>query len=52
MLLTLDLWADIHPSLITLPVNWEYKIPYGILYPKNPTPELKEFIAILQQNIK
>lgn len=52
LLLTLDLWADIHPSLITLPVNWEYKIPYGILYPKNPTPELKEFIAILQQNIK
>lgn len=33
-LLTLDAWSDIHPFLTTLPVQWDYQIPYGILYPK------------------
>lgn len=29
LLLTLDAWAEIHPSLITLPVEWDYTVPYG-----------------------
>jgi DNA-binding transcriptional LysR family regulator len=32
ILLTLDGWKDVHPSLVTIPVDWEYTIPYGILY--------------------
>ena len=35
VLLTLECWKDVHPSLVTLPVNWEYTLPYGILYPLN-----------------
>lgn len=34
LLLTLDAWADIHPSLVTIPVKWEHQITYGILYPE------------------
>lgn len=33
VLLTLDCWADVHPSLVTIPVKWNYTLPYGILYP-------------------
>ena len=29
---TLDIWTDIHPSLVTLPMEWEYKVSYGIVY--------------------
>lgn len=29
LLLTLSAWADIHPSLITIPVNWNFQVPYG-----------------------
>ncbi len=35
VLLTLDCWADVHPSLVTIPVKWDYTLPYGILYPLN-----------------
>ena len=49
---TLDIWSDIHPSLITLPVNWEYEIPYGIVYSKSPSPSVAEFIELIQKSLK
>ena len=51
LLLTLDAWADIHPSLITLPVQWAYRVPYGILYAKHPSKEVKAFLEIHQENL-
>ena len=34
LLLTLACWERVHPSLITIPVNWNYKVSYGLLYAK------------------
>ena len=48
LLLTLDAWAGIHPSLITLPVQWDYTVPYGILYAKEPSQEVLQFLQILK----
>ncbi|WP_405757493.1 LysR family transcriptional regulator [Anaerovibrio slackiae] len=48
---TLDIWADIHPSLITLPMEWEYKISYGIVYAKNPSKSVKDFIKIVKDRL-
>lgn len=45
---TLDIWADIHPSLVTLPMEWDYEIPYGIVYAKKPSGTVKEYIGIIQ----
>lgn len=50
-LLTLDAWSDIHPSLVTLPVEWDYQLPYGILFPKHPSQEIKRFIKIIKEEI-
>lgn len=50
-LLTLDAWSDVHPFLTTLPVEWDYQMPYGILYSKNPSKEVEEFIAIIKKEI-
>lgn len=47
LLLTLDAWADVHPSLVTLPVDWDYTVPYGILYAKEPTDAVTRFLQIL-----
>ena len=52
LLLTLDAWADIHPSLVTLPVNWAYKVPYGILYAKRPSEDVKRFMKIIKEHYK
>lgn len=49
LLLTLDAWADIHPSLITLPVEWDYTVPYGLLYSPNLSDEAYAFLNIIQQ---
>lgn len=51
LLLTLDAWANIHPSLITLPVKWGYTVPYGILYSKKPSDDVKQFIEIIKEHI-
>ena len=37
VLLTIECWQEVHPGLISIPVNWEYSIPYGILYSLNCT---------------
>lgn len=41
---TLDIWKDIHPSLITLPMEWEYEMPYGVIYAKKPSTAVRSFI--------
>ena len=50
LLLTLDAWADIHPSLVTIPVTWEHQITYGILYSKTPSDEIAQFIEIIRKH--
>ena len=49
---TLDIWADIHPSLITLPMEWEYEMPYGIVYAKKPSKSVKAFIDIVEERLR
>ena len=48
---TLDIWAGFHPSLVTIPVKWDYKMPYGILYAKNPSMPVKAFIDAISKSI-
>ena len=50
LLLTLDAWADVHPSLVTLPVAWDGQIPYGILYAKTPSEAVSRFVSILRSH--
>lgn len=48
---TLDIWSSLHPSLVTIPVNWSYEMPYGILYDKNPFDSVKTFIDIIEKSL-
>ena len=48
LLLTLDAWKDVHPALCTIPVQPEYVIPCGILYPLHPAPQVKRFVEALR----
>ena len=48
---TLDIWKDVHPSLVTIPVEWEYAMPYGIVYAKNPSHAVQNFIQMIQDYI-
>lgn len=48
VLLTLNAWDSIHPSLLTIPSDMNFASPYGLLYPLNPSPAVLEFIEILK----
>ena len=45
-LMTLDCWAEVHPSLVTLPVDWDFTIPYGLLYQLDPIPDVARFVEL------
>lgn len=45
ILLGFERWANIHPLLRMVPVEWEYTIPFGILHSENPSPVVGEFLA-------
>jgi DNA-binding transcriptional LysR family regulator len=49
VLLTLEGWKDVHPSLVTIPVDWEYRIPYGLLYPLAPSTTVLPFVRAIQE---
>lgn len=44
VLLTIECWQDVHPGLVTIPVEWDYSIPYGILYSLNPPQDVLKLI--------
>ena len=48
LLLTLDAWAGIHPALATVPVDWDFTVPYGLLYALDPSAQAAEFLERLQ----
>jgi len=47
---TPDTWAGLHPSLVTLPVEWGYSQPYGIVYAKNPSSAFANFVNIIKSS--
>lgn len=49
IMLTLDCWKDVHPGLVTIPMDWDYPIPYGLLYSLQPTDDIKLFLKIIQK---
>ena len=45
ILLAIPGWANVHPLMKVIPVNWDYNIPYGLLHSPEPSPIVKEFLA-------
>lgn len=48
LLMTLDCWKEVHPALVTLPVDWDFTIPYGILYTLDPDQDTLDFIDLVK----
>lgn len=44
VLLTIECWQDVHPGLVTIPVDWDYSIPYGLLYSANAPEDVLRFV--------
>ena len=44
VLLAIPGWANVHPLLKVIPVEWNHCIPYGILHSPTPTPIVLQFL--------
>lgn len=52
LMVTIECWKDVHPALVTLPVDWDHPIPYGILYAKEPDADVTHFIKTVKKHMK
>lgn len=44
VLLTIECWQDVHPGLVSIPVDWDYSIPYGLLYSLDVSEDILKFV--------
>lgn len=51
ILLAISGWANVHPLLKVIPVDWNYSIPYGLLHSPKPSPTVKEFLRAAKKVI-
>lgn len=48
VLLTISCWQEVHPGLISIPVNWDYSIPYGLLYSFHAPENVLRFVKAVE----
>ena len=46
---TLDAWNGVHPGFVTIPMAWGYRVPYGMLYAKEPSDATRDFISLVKK---
>lgn len=52
VMVTVECWKEVHPGLVTLPVDWDFAIPYGILYPLEPTEDIRQFLSAAESFVR
>lgn len=48
VLLTIECWQEVHLGLVSIPVNWDYSIPYGLLYSNHPPEDVLQFVETVK----
>lgn len=49
VLLTIECWQDVHPGLVSIPVNWPYTIPYGLMYANDAPEDVLRFVETVRR---
>lgn len=49
LLVSASCWSGVHPLLATIPLECGYTIPYGLIYAKDPSKEVLQFVAAVGQ---
>lgn len=44
-----DTWAEVHPSIVTIPVEWDYEMPFGVVYAQKPSRAFSGFMKIIDE---
>lgn len=51
VLLTIECWQEVHPGLVSIPINWDYTIPYGLLYSLHAPEDVLRFVKAVKDTI-
>ena len=51
VLMVVENWKDVHPLLKFIPVDWNYTIPFGILYSLDPSALVVRFLKALKKTL-
>lgn len=49
LMIVIPEWKNIHPMLKIVPVQWNYTIPFGIMYSKHPTSDVQYFLNKIKE---
>ena len=50
ILITQPVYTDIHNNLVSIPLETNYTLPYGLMYANEPTVATKKFVQYLKEN--
>lgn len=48
LLMTIENWDNVHPLLKTIPVAWDYTLPFGLMFSPFPSPQVQAFLNAVQ----
>ena len=51
ILLAIPGWANVHPLLKVIPIEWEHSIPFGLLHSPQPSETVKKFLEAAQMAV-
>lgn len=51
LLETPSIWGNVHPSLVSIPVEWGYKLKFGIIYSKKQSKSIKMFLNEIEKSV-
>lgn len=49
LLMAIGGWANVHPLLKIIPVDWQYNIPFGFIHAPEPSEQVKDFLKAVQE---
>lgn len=52
VLLAIKNWESVHPLMKIIPVEWNYSIPFGLLYSTEPSKKVKKLLSATQKAIE
>jgi len=49
VMITVEAWKGIHPGLVNIPVDWDFTVPYGLIYSKKAPEDVLQFVKEAQK---
>lgn len=48
IMMTIDNWKNVHPMLRSIPIRWNYTIPFGIFHAPEPSETVRRFLGAVR----